>query len=74
MIYKINDKPYVKAENYYAELEVTEEGLVPKEPLQKIYEEDVKETNLETFENSEEYIKKNSKFEKTEIKRKNKIL
>lgn len=74
MIYKINDKPYVKAENYYAELEVTEEGLVPKKPLQKIYEEDIKETKLETFENSEEYIKKNSKFEKTEIKRKNKIL
>ena len=74
MIYKINDKPYVKAENYYAELEVTEEGLVPKKPLQKIYEEDIKETNLETFTNSEEYIKKNSIFEKTEIKRKDKIL
>ena len=37
-------------------------------------EEDIKETNLETFTNSEEYIKKNSIFEKTEIKRKDKIL
>ena len=46
MIYKINNKPYVKAENYYAELEVTQNGLVPKKPLQKIYEEDIKETNL----------------------------
>ncbi len=74
MIYKINNKPYVKAENYYAELEATQNGLVPKKPLQKIYEEDIKETNLETFTNSEEYMKKKSIFEKTEIKRKDKIL
>lgn len=77
MVYEINKKPYIKVENYYAELKITKDGLIPVKNFTKIYEENVDKSKIKSYNSSEEYINKVSKesnFEKKEIKRRNKLL
>lgn len=79
MIYEINGKPYIKVENYYAEVEIFEKGQIrPKLGTDNIYTHNISNEKIKQYESVNEYEKNhNSKtedFEKTEIKRKNKIL
>lgn len=76
MIYEINGKIYIKADNYYAEVEVVNNILTPVKNHNRIYDA-VDKSKIKSYSSLEEYISSISKtkdFEKTEIKRKNKIL
>ena len=57
MIYVINNKPYVKVQNFYAEVEVLRDRMVPVENFVKIYEEDIKKSNIKEYNSIEEYRK-----------------
>lgn len=57
MIYIINNKPHVKVQNFYAEVEVLRDRMVPVKNFVKIYEEDVKEFEIKKYTSIEEYRK-----------------
>lgn len=58
-IYEIENKPYVKVENFYAEVKIVGNIVVPTEKLHKIYCTDVKGP-IKTY-SVEEYKKKGTK-------------
>lgn len=77
MIYEMNGKPYIKVDNFFAELEVSDNVLKTPKVFKKIYQEDFNESKAKKYNSSEEYINSlriEDDFDKREIKRKNKLL
>ena len=55
MIYEINGKPYVKVENFYAEVEVLTDRMIPAKNYNKIYDDEVKESEIKIYNSIQEY-------------------
>ena len=66
MIYEIKNKPYIKIENFFSEIEIQKGSMVPAKVFHKLYVSDVKKEDIKTFSNTEASIKskerKTSKF------------
>lgn len=58
MIYEINNKPHVKVENFYAEVEVLNDRMIPTKNFKKIYVENVNKSDIKEYSSIEEYNQK----------------
>lgn len=55
MIYEINGKPHVKVENFYAEVEVLKDKMVPAKNFIKIYADEIDESEVKKYNSMQEY-------------------
>lgn len=55
MIYEINNKPYIKIQNFYSEVEVLNDRMVPKKEFKKIYDDEVNESEIKKYNSLKEY-------------------
>lgn len=64
MIYEIDNKIYIKMENYYSEVELKSGRLVPVKNRKKLYFSDVSKGKIKEY-TVDEYSKKQSKEQTT---------
>lgn len=57
MIYIINNKPHVKVQDFFAEVEVLKDRMIPAKNFKKIYVQEVNEADLKKYNSIEEYNK-----------------
>lgn len=55
MIYKINGKPHVKVDNFYAEVEILENKMVPVKNFIKLYEDEIDDSEIKKYNSIQEY-------------------